>query len=95
MAIGRRLTVRLAAVAVRSAIFCRLVVLLGATLFMAIYLVAATAQQDDLNAIQTRINELYAAGNYAAALVEAQKLEAGIRARFGTPFVPVGEGSDK
>ena len=38
---------------------------------------------DDLNAILRRSDELRAAGNYAAALIEAQKLEAGIKARFG------------
>ena len=30
-----------------------------------------------------KFNELNDAGNYPAALVEAQKLEAGIKARFG------------
>src|SRR5262245_8757520 len=49
-----------------------------------VVLTPAAAQQTDLNAILTRANELYAAGNYPAALTEAQKLEAGIKAQFGT-----------
>src|SRR2546430_596055 len=44
----------------------------------------AFAQQTDLNAILKRFNELYAAGNYDAALVEGQKLEVGVKAQFGT-----------
>ena len=57
--------------------------LLGATLFALIAMAPAAAQQGDLNAILKRFNELYAAGNYPAALVEAQKLEAVVKARFG------------
>ena len=41
------------------------------------------AQVDDLTAILNRYNELEAAGNYAAALTEAQNLERGVKARFG------------
>src|SRR5437899_604532 len=44
---------------------------------------AAAAQQVDLNAIQRRFTELYLAGNYGAARLEAQKFEAGVRTRFG------------
>src|SRR5262245_37874461 len=40
----------------------------------------AVAQQD-IAAIEKRYQELYAAGNYAAALVEAQKYEAAVKAR--------------
>jgi CHAT domain-containing protein/Tfp pilus assembly protein PilF len=58
-------------------------VLSGTTLFVMIAMAPAAAQQGDLNAIQKRYNELYAAGNYGAALVEAQKLEAVVKARFG------------
>src|SRR5262245_41507964 len=47
-------------------------------------LTLAAAQQADLNAVWKRFNELYTAGNYPAALVEAQKLEAGVKARLGT-----------
>ena len=57
--------------------------LLGATLFVLIAMAPAAAQQGDLNAILKRFSELYAAGNYPAALVEAQKLEARVKARFG------------
>lgn len=39
---------------------------------------------DDLNAILKRVNELRLSGQYDAALAEAQKLEIGIRTRFGT-----------
>jgi CHAT domain-containing protein/tetratricopeptide (TPR) repeat protein len=44
----------------------------------------SVAQQTDLKAIFKRLNELKAAGDYRAALVEAQKFEAGIKAQFGT-----------
>ena len=44
----------------------------------------AAAQQGDLDAIHRRYKELYSAGNYPAALAEAQKLEAAVKARFGT-----------
>ena len=57
--------------------------LLGATLFVLIAMAPAAAQQGDLNAILKQFSELYAAGNYPAALVEAQKLEARVKARFG------------
>jgi tetratricopeptide (TPR) repeat protein len=43
----------------------------------------AASRQGDPVAIQKRFDELYAAGNYPAALVEAQKLESEIKARFG------------
>ena len=46
--------------------------------------VAAGAQQSDLQAIYKRYQEYYQAGNYAAAVVEAQKLEAVAKGRFGT-----------
>ena len=58
-------------------------VLSGATLLFTSTVAAAAAQQGDLDAILRRFHELYAAGNYPAALVEAQKLEAGVKARFG------------
>src|SRR5688572_30803796 len=38
----------------------------------------AAAQQGE------RFSEFYGAGNYSAALIEAQKLKAGVKARFGT-----------
>jgi CHAT domain-containing protein/Tfp pilus assembly protein PilF len=46
-------------------------------------LVPAAAQQVDLNATQKRFDQFYEAGNYPAALEEAKKLEAGVRARLG------------
>lgn len=45
---------------------------------------SAAQQQLDLNAIQRRFHQFYEAGNYAAALKEAQNLEAGAKARLGT-----------
>jgi tetratricopeptide (TPR) repeat protein len=39
---------------------------------------------DDLAAIHKRFQDLYAARNYAAALAEAQKYEAAVKAQFGT-----------
>ena len=50
---------------------------------MAIALAPAAAQKGDLEAIVKRYDQLFDAGNYPAALVEAQKLEAGVKARFG------------
>src|SRR5262245_60735510 len=44
----------------------------------------AGAQTGDIAAIQKSYNQLFAAGDYAAALVEAQKLEALAKQRFGT-----------
>ena len=64
--------------------------LLGATLFALIAMAPAAAQQGDLDAIFKRFNELYAAGNYPAALVEAQKLEAMAKARFGVNHAKYG-----
>ena len=54
--------------------------------FLAAYLalVPAVAQQNDLQAIYKRFQEYYEAGNYAAAVIEAQKLEAVVKGRFGT-----------
>ena len=56
---------------------------LSVTTLLFIAVTPAASQQGDPVAIQKRFNELYAAGNYPAALVEAQKLEAGFKARFG------------
>lgn len=44
----------------------------------------ASGQQTDLMAINQKFQELYAAGNYLAALAEAQKLEAAVKVQFGT-----------
>src|SRR5262249_16274462 len=45
---------------------------------------AAGRPQVDLNAILKRLIEFDQAGNYSAALIEAQKFEAGVKAQFGT-----------
>src|SRR5215471_812741 len=45
---------------------------------------APAATQPDLQGIAKRYQEYFAAKNYAAALAEAQKLEAAASARFGT-----------
>src|ERR1700730_5596510 len=44
----------------------------------------AAAREADIGAIYQRVQELYAAGNYPAALAEAQRLEAAVKAVFGT-----------
>jgi CHAT domain-containing protein/Tfp pilus assembly protein PilF len=59
------------------------VILTISALVMAASGVPAAAQQN-LDAILRRAHEFGAAGNYPAALAEAQKLEAGVRARYGT-----------
>ena len=70
-----------------AAILRSLRVLSVTTLLFIIAVTPAASQQGDPVAIQKRFNELYAAGNYPAALVEAQKLEAGFKARFGVNHV--------
>jgi hypothetical protein len=58
---------------------------LGATLFLVSPSAPTTAQQTDFDAIYKRfVDQLYRAGNYPAALVEAQRFEAAVKARFGT-----------
>src|SRR5581483_2000200 len=42
------------------------------------------AQRADIETVQKRFNALLGAGKYADALVEWQKLEAAVKARFGT-----------
>src|SRR5271163_3791026 len=56
--------------------------LLAAAL-IAFFSCAPASSAEDLNAILAQTNQLAAAGNYEAALVQAQKLEAGIKASFG------------
>lgn len=52
---------------------------------MALAVVPSSAQQaDDLNAILNRAKEYSAAGQYDAALAETQKVEQGVKQRFGT-----------
>jgi hypothetical protein len=58
--------------------------LLGTTFFVMIAVWPGVAQQvGDLNAIRNRIDGFYRAGNYPAALIEAQKYEAAVKARLG------------
>src|SRR5262245_26014285 len=57
------------------------------SLTLALAVTPAVAQQTDLNATLKRANELNISGNYPAALVEAQKLEAGVKAQFGSDHV--------
>jgi tetratricopeptide (TPR) repeat protein/CHAT domain-containing protein len=68
-----------------AVIFRCLAALVGATLCAVIAVMPAVAQQGDPNAILNlrRFKEMYAAGNYPGALVEAEKGEAAVRARFG------------
>ena len=61
----------------------RLAACFGFALAMAV-VVPSAAQQNDVNSIVKRFDALYNAGNYAAALLEAQKLEAAVKARVGT-----------
>ena len=65
-------------------------VLSGSVYFVVIGATPAATQQGDLDAIQKQFSDLYAAGNYAAALVEAQKAEALVKARFGVNHVNYG-----
>jgi hypothetical protein len=56
----------------------RLCILLRASSFMIIALTPVVAQQGDPNAVFKQYDQLYSAGNYSAAFVEAQKFEAGL-----------------
>jgi hypothetical protein len=80
---AKGLTMHPAGVAALGVLVRCLAALLGATLFVMIATTPAVAQQGDHNAIFRRLSELHAAGNYPAALVEAQKHEAAVKARFG------------
>jgi len=62
---------------------CCLGMLLGVNLLVVTGTAPAAGQQVDLNAIQRRYNQSYAAGDYAMALAEVLKLEAGAKARLG------------
>jgi hypothetical protein len=66
----------------------RLLSVVSAFLLIAgIFGISAAAQETDLNAIFRRFQELHAAGNYPAALREAEKYEAVVKSRFGTNHV--------
>jgi hypothetical protein len=59
--------------------------LVCAILFVCIFAdVSVYAQQVDLGATWTRYFKFFEAGNYPAALEEAQKYEAAAKVRFGT-----------
>src|SRR5271157_1916283 len=80
---ARGVTMRLVrAVACAVKLSC-LGILPGSLFFAVIAMAPAVAQQGDLNAILRRFNELNNAGNYPAALAEAQKFEAAVKVRFG------------
>jgi CHAT domain-containing protein/Tfp pilus assembly protein PilF len=74
---------RPAVIAVFGPILCGLCVVVEAALFMVGIIAPANAQLADPNTILKRFGEFYEAGDYSAALVEAQKLEAVVKARFG------------
>ena len=61
---------------------CCLTVLFCATVFLIVVATPAAAQLAEVNAILKRYTELFDAGNYPAALVEAQKLEAAVTRGF-------------
>src|SRR5271167_16384 len=73
------LTMRLVRAVACAVMLSCLGILPGSLFFVVLDLAPATAQQGDLNAIYKRFGELYAAGNYPAALVEAQKYEAAVK----------------
>jgi hypothetical protein len=65
-------------------------ILLGMLCFMVIGLAPTAGQQGDLNAILRRQTQFMNAGDYAAALVEAEKAEALAKARFGVTHANYG-----
>jgi tetratricopeptide (TPR) repeat protein len=82
---------RFATAAACALILHCLSVLSGATLLVTGAVAPAAAQQQgDLGTALRRFNELYAAGNYPGALVEAQKVEAIAKVRFGINHVHYG-----
>src|SRR5579871_1363521 len=62
----------------------RLLSFISASVILVYTLAPAMAQRSDFNAMHTRVQELFAGGNYTAALVEAQKFEAAAKAQLGT-----------
>jgi CHAT domain-containing protein len=76
---------RLTIVAACALISRCLGMVLGATLFLVNAMTPGEAQRgESWPAIEKRYRELYDRGDYAGALIEAQRLEAAIRANFGT-----------
>jgi tetratricopeptide (TPR) repeat protein len=81
---------RLAAAAA-CAVMLRCLGVVPGSIFLVVNAIApAVAQQGDLNASLRRFNEVKDAGNYPAALAEAQKFEAVVKARFGVNHVNYG-----
>jgi hypothetical protein len=68
-----------------------LAVPLGSIFFVLIVIASVAAQQSNPGASFRRYNERYAAGDYAAALVEALKLEAAAKARVGEAHPDYGD----
>ena len=69
---------------------CRIVLLIGMFLMFLGAAELAAAQQGNLNTLLNQFNEYYKAGDYPAALAEAQKFEAAAKSRFGTAHVNYG-----
>ena len=83
---------RLATAAAFTVLLRCLGVGLGANLLVLVATAPSASQQaGDLLATYKRFEELYNARNYPAALVEAQKIEAGVKARFGVNDAAYGE----
>ncbi|MFZ2141260.1 MAG: CHAT domain-containing tetratricopeptide repeat protein [Xanthobacteraceae bacterium] len=75
---------RLTQAAARDLIRC-LAMLLSASLFVLIVMPSALAQRGvNGPATENRYQQLYDRGDYAGALIEAQRVEAAVRAKFGT-----------
>jgi hypothetical protein len=82
----RQLAMRLAAACVMI-LRCAGIVSAAGPITLTVTTPAAAQQIGDLNVILGRVDELLRAGNYPAALIEAQKLEAISKTRFGTSHV--------
>ena len=59
-----------------------------AAIALAVGLVSAPAQQGDIGAIEDRLQKYFEAGNYTAALTEANKLVNAAKSRFGANSAP-------
>jgi tetratricopeptide (TPR) repeat protein len=60
----------------------------GAAIALAVGLVSVPAQQGDIGAIEDRLQKYFEAGNYTAALAEANKLVNAAKSRFGANSAP-------
>src|SRR5580700_3597721 len=79
-----RKTSRVVRVVLRRLIPLFVAFALGTVLAVGPALLPAAAQQDEVSSILKQFDTFYNAEDYSAALVEAQKLEAAVRARDGT-----------